>query len=215
MKVKSSWAKIIKSEFAKPYFESLKEFVDQKYKTNIVYPKRENIFDCFNYFDYESTKVVILGQDPYINENQAHGLAFSVLNNLPPPSLKNIFKELKNDLNIERTNANLSDWAKQGVLLLNNVLTVNAGQSNSHKNKGWEIFTNNIIKKIDELNGVIFVLWGRDAQNKSELIINNKKYIIKSPHPSPLSANYGFFGSRPFSKINMILTSLNKETIKW
>ena len=178
---------------------------------------KENIFKALEYTDYNDIKVVILGQDPYHGEGEAQGLSFSIPNDIRiTPSLRNIFKELKNDLNIERTNTDLSDWAKQGILLLNAILTVCKDTPLSHKDKGWEIFTDEIIKKINEREEpVVFILWGNYARSKKKLITNKNHYIIESAHPSPLSASRGFFDSKPFSKTNNILISINKESIRW
>ncbi len=198
------------------YFKSLQEKINEQSNDHTIYPLVDNVFNAFNFFDIEDTKVVILGQDPYINENQAHGLSFSVLNNIPPKSLINIFKELETDLNIKRTNCNLSDWAEQGVLLLNTILTVNAKTSLSHEHFGWEEFTINTIKYINEkCNNVVFLLWGNNAISYAKYITNNSHHIIKSPHPSPLSAYRGFFGSKPFSQINSFLMAKKNYNIKW
>ena len=183
----------------------------------VVFPPKEDVFNAFKYTPLDKLKVVILGQDPYHGEGEAQGLSFSIPNNIKiTPSLRNIFKELKNDLNIERTNTDLSDWAKQGVLLLNAILTVCKDTPLSHKDKGWEIFTDEIIKKINEREEpVVFILWGNYARSKKKLITNKNHYIIESAHPSPLSASRGFFDSKPFSKTNNILISINKESIRW
>lgn len=212
-----SWDIVLKEEVKKPYFAQLGTFVKNEYKKHIVYPKYENIFNAFRYTDYNDVKVVILGQDPYHGENEAHGLSFSVLEGVRrPPSLQNIFKELENDLGIKRENNNLSDWAEQGVLLLNAVMTVEKDRPLSHKDKGWEIFTDDVISLLNERQDpVIFILWGSYARSKKALITNKRHYIIESAHPSPLSANRGFFGSRPFSKANAILKKLGKDEIKW
>lgn len=207
------WDEVLKDEVKQPYFKELGKFVKNEYANKICYPKYENIFNALKYTDYDKVKVVILGQDPYHGENEAHGLAFSVLEGVRrPPSLNNIFKELYSDLGILRTRNNLSDWAEQGILLLNTVLTVEKDKAFSHRNHGWEIFTDNIIKKLNEREErIIFVLWGSPARSKKVLITNKQHVIIESPHPSPLSANRGFFGSKPFSKVNKYL---DKE-IKW
>ena len=201
----------------KDYFKNLGIFVKNEYKTKTVFPPYQNIFDALRFTDYDDVKVVILGQDPYHGMGEAHGLSFSVKENVNmPPSLQNIFKELYNDLGIKRTKSDLTDWAKQGVLLLNSIMTVVKDTPLSHKNKGWEIFTDNIISKLnDREEPVIFVLWGSFARSKKELITNSRHKIIESVHPSPLSANRGFFGSKPFSKINKYLKEFNKEEIKW
>lgn len=215
--INKKWDIILKEEFHKPYFKELGIFVKQEYKYKQIFPPYENIFDALRFTDYDEVKVVILGQDPYHGLGEAHGLSFSVHNNIKtPPSLINILKELKNDLNIERTESDLSDWAKQGVLLLNSIMTVEKDKPLSHKNKGWEIFTDTIIKKLnDREEPVIFVLWGSFARSKKEYITNKKHIILESVHPSPLSANRGFFGSKPFSKINNNLISRGKNPIKW
>lgn len=215
--INKKWDIILKEEFHKPYFKELGIFVKQEYKHKQIFPPYENIFDALRFTDYDEVKVVILGQDPYHGLGEAHGLSFSVHNNIKtPPSLINILKELKNDLNIERTESDLSDWAKQGVLLLNSIMTVEKDKPLSHKNKGWEIFTDTIIKKLnDREEPVIFVLWGSFARSKKEYITNKKHIILESVHPSPLSANRGFFGSKPFSKINNNLISRGKNPIKW
>lgn len=207
--------KILDEEFKKDYYIQLNNFLEKEYKNKTIYPKKEDIFNAFKYFNFEDLKVVILGQDPYHEEGQAMGLSFSVPNDIKrPPSLNNIFKELENDLNIKNENNDLTSWAKQGVLLLNTVLTVEQGLANSHKNKGWEIFTDNVIKYIDEnKNNVVFILWGNNAREKKKIIKNN--YIIESNHPSPLSACRGFFGSKPFSKTNEYLKSKNINEIIW
>ena len=212
--VNTNWKEIIQSEMNKQYFSKIEEKLSLN--DNIVFPKESDLFSAFNFFNFEDTKVVILGQDPYINDDQAHGLAFSVLNQKAPKSLINIFKELESDLDIKRTNTNLSDWAKQGVLLINTILTVDKGKSLSHKDYGWQFFTKNIITKINnDLNDIIFVLWGNDARRYKELIDIKKHYIIESPHPSPLSAYNGFFNSKPFSKINLFLLNKKNYNIKW
>jgi len=211
------WDLVLKEEIKKEYFKELGLFVKNEYKTKTIFPQYKNIFNALRYTDYDKVKVVILGQDPYHGENEAHGLSFSVLEGVRrPPSLDNIFKELYADTGVKRTNNNLTDWAEQGILLLNSVLTVEKDKAFSHKNKGWEIFTDTIIKKLNErVEPVIFVLWGNSARNKKELIDLKKHYVIESAHPSPLSASRGFFGSRPFSKINKILKEHNKKEIEW
>ena len=211
------WDLILKEELTKEYFKKLGTFVKNEYKTKTIYPQYKNIFNALKYTDYDKVKVVILGQDPYHGENEAHGLSFSVLEGVRrPPSLDNIFKELYADLGIKRVNNNLTDWAQQGILLLNSVLTVEKDKAFSHKNKGWEVFTDTIIQKLNEREEpVIFVLWGNSARQKKELIDLSKHYIIESAHPSPLSANRGFFGTKPFSRINQILKENNKKEIEW
>lgn len=216
-KVNNNWDIILKDEYEKEYFKNLLNYINEEYNNKTVYPLKENIFKALEYTDYNDIKVVILGQDPYHGEGEAQGLSFSIPNDIKiTPSLRNIFKELKNDLNIERTNTDLSDWAKQGILLLNAILTVCKDTPLSHKDKGWEIFTDEIIKKINEREEpVIFILWGNYARSKKKLITNKNHYIIESAHPSPLSASRGFFDSKPFSKTNNILISINKESIRW
>lgn len=216
-KVNNNWDIILKDEYEKEYFKNLVDYINEEYNNKTVYPLKENIFKALEYTDYNDIKVVILGQDPYHGEGEAQGLSFSIPNDIKiTPSLRNIFKELKNDLNIERTNTDLSDWAKQGVLLLNAILTVCKDTPLSHKDKGWEIFTDEIIKKINEREEpVVFILWGNYARSKKKLITNKNHYIIESAHPSPLSASRGFFDSKPFSKTNDILISINNESIRW
>lgn len=213
-----SWNDILNQEKERPYFKTLQNFVDNEYKKGICYPQKENIFNALKSTPIDKVKVVILGQDPYINKNQAHGLAFSVLNGILPPSLKNIYKEIESDLGIKmpNDNGNLTKWAEQGVLLLNTVLTVRAGESNSHAKRGWEIFTDSIIKYLGESNTPkVFVLWGKNAQNKERLISNKKHLILKAAHPSPLSAYNGFFGCKHFSKINAFLRENGMKEINW
>ncbi|MCI5703072.1 MAG: uracil-DNA glycosylase [Erysipelotrichaceae bacterium] len=211
------WDLVLKDELEKDYFKKLGIFVKNEYKNKTIYPAYNNIFKALRLTDYDKVKVVILGQDPYHGVNEAHGLSFSVLEGVRrPPSLDNIFKELYSDLGIKRENNNLTDWALQGVLLLNSVLTVEKDKAFSHSNKGWEIFTDTIIERLNERNSpVIFVLWGNAARSKKALIDQNKHYIIESAHPSPLSASRGFFGSKPFSRINKILRDNNEKEIEW
>lgn len=215
--INKSWDIVLKNEYNSEYFKKLGLFVKGEYQTKIVYPRYENIFNALRYTDYDDVKVVILGQDPYHGENEAHGLSFSVLEGVRrPPSLDNIFKELYSDLGVKRTNNNLSDWAKQGVLLLNSIMTVIKDKPLSHKSRGWEIFTDNIIKYLnDREKPVVFILWGSYARSKKELITNKRHLIIESAHPSPLSASRGFFGSKPFSKCNVFLKQHGEEEIKW
>lgn len=215
--INKNWDIVLKDEMKKEYFKKLGLFVKTEYKTKKVFPPYENIFDALRFTDYDKVKVVILGQDPYHGLGEAHGLSFSVKENVSmPPSLQNIFKELENDIGIKRTKSDLTDWATQGVLLLNSIMTVEKDKPLSHKDKGWEIFTDNIIRYLnDREEPVIFVLWGSFARSKKNLITNKRHYIIESVHPSPLSAYRGFFGSKPFSKINYILEKNNKEIIKW
>jgi uracil-DNA glycosylase len=214
----NSWDNILEEEFKKEYFKTLLEFIKNEYKNKIIYPKQNEVFNAFRYTSFEDVKVVILGQDPYHGPNQAEGLSFSVSNEvLKPPSLKNIFKELENDLGIQFPEANsLKPWAKEGVLLLNAVLTVEEHMPTSHKDKGWEVFTDNIIRILNtKKEPVVFILWGSYARNKKELITNQNHLIIESPHPSPFSARTGFFGSKPFSKTNEYLKSKGIKEINW
>ena len=214
----NKWDEILKEEYEKEYFKQLIEFVEKEYQEKTIYPPKENIFEAFKRTGYDDVRVVILGQDPYHGPNQAEGLSFSVSNEvLKPPSLKNIFKELESDLNIPFPTSNsLKPWAKEGVLLLNAVLTVEEHMPTSHKGKGWEIFTDNIIKIINQKEEpVVFILWGSYARNKKSLISNPNHFIIESPHPSPFSAYNGFFGSKPFSKTNEFLRSKNIKEINW
>lgn len=206
-----------KIEEEKEYYKKLNEFVLDEYKNNICYPKYDLIFNALNKTPFDKIKVVILGQDPYHEENQAHGLAFSVLCEKLPPSLKNIYKEMESDLNIKiNQDGNLTYLAENGVLLLNTILTVRAHQALSHKNKGWEIFTDNLIKEINKIDRhIVFILWGDNARRKKNLIYNEKFLIIESNHPSPLSSYRGFFGSKPFSKANDFLISNGIEPVKW
>lgn len=215
--IEESWKNLLKPEFEKPYFSSLINFVKQEYKEHTCYPKGKNIFKAFELTPFDQVKVVLLGQDPYHGEGQAMGLCFSVPNGIVyPPSLRNIIIELKNDTGIELKSGDLTPWAKQGVFLLNATLTVRAHQAGSHQKKGWETFTDSIIHKIsEEKEHVVFILWGSYAQQKINLIDTRKHFIIKSVHPSPLSAHRGFFGSRPFSLTNEYLTSKKIEPIQW
>lgn len=203
----NSWDNILYDEINKEYFIKLRKHIIEERKTKQIFPLKEDLFSAFKLTDFNDIKVVIIGQDPYHEEKEAMGLAFSVRQGIKcPPSLVNIFKELYNDLNIKRTNTDLTDWAKQGVFLINTVLTVEKSKPNSHKNIGWEIFTDNIIKLISEKKeNIVFVLWGENAKLKQHIINLKKHYIISSSHPSPFSANRGFFGSKPFSKINIYL----------
>ena len=214
----TSWEKFLKNEFEKDYFKKLSEYIDIERKTQIVFPPLELTFAALNLTSHEKVKVVILGQDPYHNHNQANGLSFSVNNGISiPPSLKNIFKELQSDLRCKvPRSGNLESWAKQGVLLLNATLSVRAHEPGSHQKKGWETFTDTIIELISKnYKHIVFILWGNFAQQKVKLIDEKKHFIIKSVHPSPFSARNGFFGSKPFSNCNDYLTSVSKETIDW
>lgn len=218
VKLYNDWDELLVDEFKKPYYLELREFLKEEYSTKVIYPNMYNIFEALKHTSYKDTKVLILGQDPYHGENQAHGLAFSVQPNVAiPPSLLNMYKELKNDVGcFIPNNGYLIPWADQGVLLLNTALTVRAHEANSHKGKGWEVFTDRIIKLLNDRNDpVIFVLWGANARKKKELIDSSRHYILEAPHPSPLSASRGFFGCRHFSKINEILISIGKIPIDW
>ena len=214
----NKWDELLSDEYKEKYFEELLEFVKNEYKTKTIYPKQNEVFNAFRYTDYDNLKVVILGQDPYHGPNQAEGLSFSVSNEvLKPPSLQNIFKELESDLKIHFPEANsLKPWAKQGVLLLNAVLTVEEHKPTSHKDKGWEHFTDDVIKIINNKEEpVVFILWGAYARDKKKLITNPKHLIIESAHPSPFSARNGFFGSRPFSRTNEFLKKNGIKEIDW
>ena len=216
--LKNSWGSLLEDEFKKDYYLELRKFLIKEYRTKTIYPDMHDIFNALHYTDYKDVKVVILGQDPYHGPNQAHGLSFSVKPGVPaPPSLMNIYKELNNDLNCYiPNNGYLKKWAEQGVMLLNTVLTVRAGEANSHKNMGWEHFTDKIISLLNHREEpIVFILWGKNAQSKLNIINNSKHHIIKSVHPSPLSAYGGFFGSKPFSKANKFLVSIGKEPIDW
>nr|WP_312028231.1 uracil-DNA glycosylase [Listeria booriae] len=216
--VKNDWQELLQAEQEKPYFKALQDFIDEEYATTTIYPPREAIYHALDLTSYADTKVVILGQDPYHGPNQAHGLSFSVASSEAkfPPSVRNMFKELDSDLGISRTDINLTDWAQQGVLLLNTVLTVQAGKAASHRKKGWEQFTDAVIKLLNEKEDqVIFVLWGGDAKKKQALITNPQHKVITAVHPSPLSAYNGFFGSKPYSQINHYLEEDGKMPISW
>jgi len=212
-----TWTEILAPIKSTEYYHNLWQKVEEEYQTNQVFPPKEQIFRALDLTDFEDVKVVIIGQDPYHNDFQANGLCFSVSEQVKvPPSLKNIFTELKDDVGIERVSKELDDWAKQGVLMLNATLTVRAHSPNSHKDLGWEKFTDFIIKEVsDKKENVVFVLWGAFAQKKAELIDSAKHFIIKSAHPSPFSVYRGFYGSKPFSKINEYLASKNLNTISW
>ena len=213
----NDWDNILKDEYNKEYFLKIKEIVRKEYNTKTIYPKAKDVFYAFRMTPYKDTLVVILGQDPYHGEGEANGLCFSVNRGIKmPPSLKNIFKELYDDLKIERTDTDLSDWAKEGVLLLNSVLTVEKDKPASHKFIGWEEFTDSVIKKLNEKEEpVVFILWGNFAKSKIPLITNKRHLILSSSHPSPFSVNYGFFGSKPFSKTNEFLKKNNQKEISW
>lgn len=215
---KNDWGQYLKEEMAQPYYRQLRQFLIGEYSTKQVYPDMYSIFNALHYTPYADTKVLILGQDPYHEPGQAHGLSFSVQPNVPPPpSLVNVFKELETDLGCTvPNNGCLEPWARQGVLLLNTVLTVQAHRANSHRDKGWEIFTDKIISLLNQREKpVAFILWGSPARRKKAMITNPQHFIVESPHPSPLSAYRGFFGSRPFSKVNKFLESVGEEPINW
>ena len=215
---KNDWGQYLKEEMAQPYYRQLRQFLIGEYSTKQVYPDMYSIFNALHYTSYADTKVLILGQDPYHEPGQAHGLSFSVQPNVPPPpSLVNIFKELETDLGCTvPNNGCLEPWARQGVLLLNTVLTVQAHRANSHRDKGWEIFTDKIISLLNQREKpVAFILWGSPARRKKAMITNPQHFIVESPHPSPLSAYRGFFGSCPFSKVNKFLESVGEEPINW
>ena len=212
------WDTILDSEYHKEYFANIVKFVNKVYKEKTIFPPKTRILSALDITDYNDVKVVILGQDPYHGIGEANGLAFSVNDRVKiPPSLKNIYKELHDDLGIEIPNTgNLESWAKEGVLLLNSVLTVEKDKPASHKNIGWEIFTDSIIKKLNERDKpIVFILWGNFAKSKKELITNPKHLVLTSSHPSPFSVNYGFFGSKPFSKTNEFLRKNGIKEIDW
>ena len=216
--ISDSWKKYLNPEFDKTYFKQLEQFVDSEYQEHEIYPPQEHIFKAFNTCPFQNIKVIILGQDPYHGSNQANGLAFSVNDKMKfPPSLRNIYKELNKDLNIPiSSKGNLEDWAKQGVLLINATLTVKANEAGSHQNKGWEKFTDAVISTLSQKREkLVFILWGSYAHKKGLQIDKSKHHIIKSAHPSPLSAHRGFFGSKPFSQTNTYLRAQNLEPIDW
>ena len=213
-----SWKPILEPLFKKAYFKELTHFVDEEYKSHQCFPKEEDIFAAFNYCSFDDLKVVIIGQDPYHDDNQANGLCFSVKDGMKhPPSLKNIFKEISADLNQEiPQSGNLEKWAKQGVLLLNATLTVRAHEAGSHQKKGWETFTDAVIEQISkEKENVVFLLWGKFAESKTKLINTDKHTILTAPHPSPLGAWRGWFGSKHFSKTNEFLKIITEKPITW
>ena len=214
----TTWNEILAEEMQKDYYQELQAFVQKRRAEVRVFPEEKNVFNALELTPFESVKVVILGQDPYHGFGQAHGLSFSVQKGIPlPPSLKNIYKELQEDIGGDfPTEGDLTHWAKQGVLLLNTVLTVEEGNANSHKGMGWERLTNRLIESLNELkHPVIFILWGKPAQDKEKLITNSNHVILKAPHPSPLSAYRGFFGSKPFSRVNDILMQQGQTPICW
>lgn len=216
--MKEDWSQLLQPEMEKDYYKALWKFVEEEYATRSIYPPKEQVFTALDLTGYSETRVLVLGQDPYHGEHQAHGLSFSVASDKAkyPPSLRNMFKELQSDLGVTRTGRNLTDWAEQGVLMLNTVLTVRAGEAASHRGKGWETFTDAIIGHLNRREQpVIFVLWGGDARKKVPLITGTQHKIIESAHPSPLSARNGFFDSKPFSKINEYLTEMGQPEIAW
>ncbi len=218
IKIEDSWKSQLADEFSKEYFLQLIQFVKAEYKSHIIFPPGRQIFNAFDNCPFEDTKVVIIGQDPYHGPAQAHGLCFSVADGIPkPPSLLNIFKELKLDIGKEiPINGNLINWAQQGVLMLNATLTVRANEAGSHQNKGWEIFTDAVIKNLsDHKENLVFILWGAYAQKKASYINRKKHFIVESAHPSPLSASRGFFGQNHFSKTNAFLESKGIKPIIW
>ncbi len=217
-KIEESWKTVLKEEFNKSYFYALKEFLVEEKKQYTVYPEGPNIFNAFSYTPFNKVKVVIIGQDPYHGPGQAHGLSFSVPEGIPkPPSLQNIFKELQSDVGKEiPTSGNLESWARQGVLLLNATLTVRANQPTSHQKHGWETFTDTVIKTLSkEKSGLVFLLWGRFAQDKEQLIDTTRHFVLKAAHPSPLSAYHGFLGCKHFSQTNDILRAQGETPIEW
>lgn len=218
VKLGNSWDKILADEFKKEYYLNLREFLKFEYGTRVIFPPMDDIFNSLKLADYDNIKAVIIGQDPYHEPNQAHGLAFSVLKGNPiPPSLKNIYKEIEADLGIAPpSHGELTKWAKQGVLLLNNALTVRSGAANSHRGKGWEQFTDAVIQKVNQKpEPVVYLLWGANAREKTRLINNPNHLILTAAHPSPLSASGGFFGCRHFSKANEFLKKNGIEEIDW
>lgn len=214
----NNWDDILKDEFDKQYYLELREFLIKEYKSHLIYPDKHKIFEALKLTDYEDVKIVILGQDPYHGPNQAHGLAFSVSLGVPiPPSLLNIYKELERDMNFRIPNHGyLVDWSKQGVLLLNTALTVRAGMANSHRGKGWEVFTDQVIRHLSlREKPMVFLLWGKNAAEKEALIDTSKHLVLKAPHPSPLSAHRGFLGCGHFSKANEFLIKNSIAPINW
>ena len=213
----NDWDTILQEEYEKDYFLKIKDVVRREYQNKTIFPPANRVFYAFRETSYKDTKVVILGQDPYHGVGEANGLCFSVNEGITmPPSLKNIYKELESDLGIKRTSTDLSDWAHEGVLLLNSVLTVEKDKPASHKFVGWEEFTDSVIKKLNEKETpVVFILWGNFAKSKAKYITNPKHLIISSSHPSPFSVNYGFFGSKPFSKTNEFLRKNELKEIEW
>ncbi|MGX7024877.1 uracil-DNA glycosylase [Vagococcus hydrophili] len=218
LKLPNDWNNLLEKEIKKNYFTDLTNFLDEEYQTQKIFPEKSTIFTAFEATSFKNVQVVILGQDPYHGDNQAHGLSFSVLpGEKIPPSLRNMYKELESDLGISMpTTGFLLPWATQGVFLLNTVLTVRKGAANSHQGKGWEIFTDAVITELNKREDpIIFVLWGKPASQKKKMIDPSKHFIIEAPHPSPLSAYRGFFGSKPYSSINQLLKDQNKTPIDW
>ncbi|WP_333661414.1 uracil-DNA glycosylase [Chishuiella changwenlii] len=218
VKIDDSWKEILNDEFEKDYFVNLTDFVRKEYQTKTIYPSASKIFSAFNHTSFDDVKVVLIGQDPYHGAGQANGLSFSVADGVKsPPSLRNIYKELYDDLGIQiPASGNLEPWAKQGVLMLNATLTVEASNAGSHQKKGWEEFTDAVIQSLsDKKENLVFILWGAYAQKKGERINRNKHFVIESAHPSPFAAHRGFFGSKPFSKTNDFLKSKNLNQINW
>ncbi|WP_099974477.1 uracil-DNA glycosylase [Lactobacillus terrae] len=215
--ISNDWQDILEPEFQKDYYKKLHDFLKKEYSTKTIYPEMHHIYQAFNWTSFSDTKVVILGQDPYHEPNQAIGCSFAVSEGVQlPPSLQNIYKELDDDLGIPPVSTGyLKKWADQGVLLLNSVLTVERGRANSHKGQGWEQLTDTAIKELSDRGEVVFILWGNSARSKKSLIDEEKNTIIEGVHPSPLSAYRGFFGSKPFSKANKALLHYNKEVIDW
>lgn len=218
VKIESSWKERLHDEFEKPYFITLTEFIKSEYRNHTIYPPGRLIFNAFECCPFDDVKIVILGQDPYHGPRQAHGLCFSVQDGIAfPPSLQNIFREISQEIGLTiPQSGNLEKWAKQGVFLLNATLTVRAGQAGSHQNRGWETFTDAVIHKLaEEKENLVFILWGSYAQRKGAFISPNKHLILKSVHPSPLSAHRGFFGNNHFSKANNYLKEHGKEPVNW
>lgn len=218
VKLGNDWQEIIGKEFKKDYYKRLRCYLKGEYERETIYPSMFDIFNALRYTSYADTKIVVIGQDPYHNINQAHGLCFSVKDGIrKPPSLLNIMKEQRTDVGTTiPENGNLIPWTKQGVLLLNTILTVRQGKPMSHKGQGWETFTDEILKKLNERQQpIIFLLWGASARKKASLITNKRHFILEAPHPSPLSAYYGFFGCKHFSQANAILTKLGEKPINW
>ena len=219
MIIAKNWFNILREEFDKPYFKDLEKFLSAEYSHYTIYPEEKNIFNALNLVKFDDVKVVIIGQDPYHGPKQAHGLCFSVQAGVDlPPSLKNIYKEITNDLRIPMsdTSGDLTSWARQGVLLLNSVLTVRAGLANSHKNKGWENLTSAIIDKLNQRDKpIVFILWGNNAKEVAKSVDTSKHFILTAPHPSPLSAYAGFFGCKHFSKTNELLRAIGQKEIDW